>query len=123
MKNISLLKITAMVVTAALASNFVNADDKLDTAITKAQSDIEKATESAEEAVKQLDFSVLIEKLDADENGMLSEAEVSANQSQLLHQEFNKMDTNQDKQIDEAEYNSYLAQVNDKASDIIKNVI
>ena len=75
------------------------------------------------EATKQLDFSVLIEKLDSDENGMLSEAEVSANQSQLLNQEFNKMDVNQDKQIDEVEYNSYVAQVNDKAAETIKSVI
>ncbi|MCJ8319330.1 MAG: hypothetical protein MJK12_06835 [Colwellia sp.] len=123
MKNMSLLKITAMVVTVAFASNFVNADDKLDKALEKAQSDIEKVTASVVEAAKQLDFSALIEKLDSDENGMLSEAEVSANQSQLLHQEFNKMDVNQDKQIDEAEYNSYIAQVSDKATDIIKNAI
>ena len=40
MKNISLLKITAMVVTVALASSFVNADDKLNKAVEKAQSDI-----------------------------------------------------------------------------------
>ena len=123
MKNISLLKVTAMVITVAFASNFVNADDKLEKALEKAQSDIEKVTESVVEAAKQLEFSALIEKLDSDENGMLSEAEVSANQSQLLHQEFNKMDVNQDKQIDEAEYNSYIAQVSDKATDIIKNAI
>jgi len=123
MKNISLLKITAMVVTVAFASSFVNADDKLNKALEKAQSNIDDVTNSVAEAAKQLDFSALIEKLDSDENGMLSEAEVSANQSQLLHQEFNKMDVNQDKQIDEAEYNSYIAQVNEKAADIIKNAI
>lgn len=123
MKNISLLKITAMVVTVALASSFVNADDKLNKAVEKAQSDINEVTKDVVEAAKQLDFSVLIEKLDSDENGMLSEAEVSANQSQLLNQEFNKMDVNQDKQIDEVEYNSYVAQVMDKAEDTIKSVI
>ena len=118
MKNVSLMKITAMVVvvTVALASNFVNAEDKVNKTIAKAQSDVA-------ELAKQLKFSSLIEKLDSDKNGMLSQTEVSTNQSQLLHDEFNKMDVNQDKQIDEAEFNSYFAEVKAKATDVVINVI
>jgi len=115
MKNVSLFKVTAMVVTVAFASSFVNAEDKISKEIEKAQSDVV-------EVAKQLNFPALIEKLDSDKNGMLSHTEVSANKSQLFHEEFNKMDINQDKQIDEAEFNSYLVKAKDKASDAVKNV-
>lgn len=118
MKNISLFKITAtvVVVTVALASGFINAEDKVSNAIVKAQSDVVEST-------KKLDFSTLIEKLDSDKNSMLSQAEVSVKQSPLLHKEFNKMDVNQDKEIDEAEYNSYLEEIKNKATDIVKNAL
>ena len=116
MKNVSLFKITAMVVTVAFASSFVNAEDKISKVVEKVESDVVEVS-------KQLNFPALIEELDSDKNGMLSQSEVSANQSKLLQEEFNKMDVNQDKQIDEAEFNSYLAEVKDKATDIAKSVI
>jgi len=112
MKNVSLFKVTAMVATIAFASSFVNAEDK-----------IKKAHPDVVEVEQQLIFSTLIEKLDSDKNGMLSQGEVSANQSQLLHKKFNKMDINQDKQIDEAEFNTYLANVKSKATDVVVNDI
>jgi len=116
MKNVSLFKVTAMVVTVAFASSFVNAEDKISKVVEKVESDVVEVS-------KQLNFPALIEELDSDKNGMLSQSEVSANQSKLLQEEFNKMDVNQDKQIDEAEFNSYLAEVKDKATAIAKSVI
>jgi len=116
MKNVSLFKVTAMVVSVAFASSFVNAEEKVNKAIEKAQSDVA-------ELAQQLKFSALIEKLDSDKNGMLSQSEVSVHKSQLLDEAFTKMDVNQDKQIDEAEYNNYLAQVKNKIIDVVKNEI
>lgn len=110
MKNVSLFKITAMVITVAFASSFVNAEDKI---VEKAQSEIVASAE-------QLSFSALIAKLDSDKNGMLSQEEASVDQSQLLNVEFNKVDVNQDKQIDEAEFNRYLVEVNAKTPDLAK---
>jgi len=113
MKNVSLLKVTFMVVVAALASNLVNADD-----------DVQKTIEHAKPIiVPQIQFSELIEELDSDKNGMLSEEEVSVTQSKVLQEEFKKMDTNEDSQIDEAEYNSYLAEVKDKSFEVAKSII
>lgn len=114
MNNISLIKVTGFVVTVALASSFVNAEDKINTIVEEAQSDVVKVE-------KQLSFPTLIEELDTDKNGMLSQTEVSATHSKVLKAEFNKMDTNQDKQIDEAEFNRYLAEVKDKATTIAKS--
>ena len=121
MKNISLLKVTAFVVTAAFGSNFVNADDKVNQAIEQANAEAPKVEASA--VAEQLQFSSLLEKLDNDKNGTLSVSEVSANQSKLLLEEFTKMDVNQDKEIDETEYNNYLAKVSDKVSTVVKSTI
>lgn len=113
MKTTSLLNTTIMVIAAAFVSNFVNADDKITQTIEKTEIEV----------AEHLEFSTLIEKLDSDKNGMLSEAEAHSDKSQLLHAEFKKMDSNQDKQIDEAEYNSYLTAVKDDASAIVKSLI
>lgn len=110
MKNVSLFKVTAMVISVAFASSFVNAEDKI----------TEKAKSEVATSAEQLNFSALIAKLDSDKNGMLSQEEASVDQSQLLNVEFNKMDVNQDKQIDEAEFNRYLVEVNAKTPDLAK---
>ena len=90
MKNISLFKISAMVITVALASNFVNAQDK----VTHAVKTVQPATT---QLVKKLNFPTLIEKLDTDKDGALSQAEVTTSHSELLQQIFTKVDTNNDK--------------------------
>jgi len=113
MKNTNLLNTTVMVIAVAFASSFVNADDKITQTIEKTQTKV----------VEHLEFSILIEKLDSDKNGMLSETEAHSNKSQSLHIQFEKMDSNQDKQIDEAEYNSYLTAVKDDASSAVKSLI
>ena len=111
MKNISLFNVTAIVIIIAFASSFVSAEDKVNKGIEKTQSDVAEVVEVA----KQLNFPALIETLDTDKNGILSQAEVSADQNQLLQEEFTKIDVNQDKQIDEAEFNNYVAVIKDKA--------
>jgi hypothetical protein len=125
MKNISLMKVTAMVVvvTVALASSFVNAEDKLSKAVEKVDKVIEQSQSDLAELAKELKFSTLLENLDSDKNGMLNQAEVSSNQSQLLHKEFTKMDVNQDNEIDEAEYNTYLSDIKEKAAALVKSAI
>jgi Ca2+-binding EF-hand superfamily protein len=100
MNNVSLTKVTVAVVFAALASNFVMANGDV-----KALS--AKATPVKTE---QVSFSQLINKLDSDKNGLLSQAEVLASESKLLLTEFTKMDTDGDSQISEEEFNQYIAQ-------------
>jgi len=114
MKNISLFKVTAMVITAALASSFVNAEDKVTETIETSQYEMVKIDQ-------EFSFSALITKLDTDQNGMLSLDEVAATPNKVLHQEFSNIDANQDKQIDEAEFNSFLAEVKDKATTIAQS--
>ena len=118
MKNVSLFNVTVMVITVAFASNFVNAEDKVSKTIEKTQSDAAEVVEVA----KQLTFPALIEALDSDKDGMLSQAEVSVDKNQLLQEEFTKIDVNQDKQIDEVEFNNYLAAVQNKAVTVAKSV-
>jgi len=113
MKKISLFKITVIVITATIASNFVNAEDMITELLEQSQSTM---------ALKeQTSFASLIETLDTDQDGMLSPIEVSASQNKLLQEEFTNLDLNQDQQIDEAEFNSYLAEVKDKAIDVEKS--
>ncbi len=110
MKNVSLFKTTVMVVTVAFASSFVNAKDKTETS----QAEVV-------ELAQQQSFSALVETLDSDKNGMLSQAEVSTNPKQFLLKEFSKIDVNQDEQIDEAEFNTYLTAIKGKTIVVVKN--
>ena len=100
-----------MVITIAFASSFVNADDKI----------TEKAKSASPAPTTQSSFSGLIAAFDQDKNGVLSQLEAAKEQSHLLNIEFNKIDANQDKQIDEAEFNSYLEEVNGKITDLAKS--
>ncbi|MBU2923838.1 hypothetical protein Q4506_15425 [Colwellia sp. 4_MG-2023] len=111
MKNINLFKVTVMVITAALASNFVNAEDKISTAIESSQPTMAKVEQ-------QLSFPALITELDGDANGMLSQDEVAVSHLTFLQEEFNNIDANQDGQIEEAEFNSFIAQLKDKVTDM-----
>ena len=116
MKNVSLVKVSAMVFSVALASSFVNADDKVSKTMENAQA-------NAAEVEKQQTFPALLESLDTNNDAMLSEAEVSVEHSQFLQEEFAKIDTNQDKNIDEEEFNAYFVAVNDKAFNVAKRKI
>jgi len=104
MKNVSLIKITSLGIIAILVSSFVNAGGDIQPSVKQYQPKL----------LPQIEFSDLIEKLDSDKNGSLSEKELISTQSQLLTEEFKKMDINKDSQIDHAEYNIYLVEINDK---------
>ncbi|GAA6173575.1 hypothetical protein NBRC116592_32450 [Colwellia sp. KU-HH00111] len=111
MKNVSLFKVSALVITIAFASSFVKAEDKI----------TEKAQSTLTKPAKLSSFSGLIAAFDQDKNGILSQNEAAADQNHLLNVEFNKIDANQDKQIDEAEFNNYLEEVNGKITDLAKS--
>lgn len=119
MKNVSLFKISAMVVSIAFASSFVNANDKLSSTMESAQTGVTDMTEMAKTA-KQQSFPTLLEALDSDNNSMLSEAEVSVEHSQFLQEEFANIDANQDKNIDEEEFNNYFASIEEKSIEVAK---
>ncbi|MCI2285210.1 hypothetical protein L3081_19810 [Colwellia sp. MSW7] len=65
----------------------------------------------------------LLEALDTDNDAMLSEAEVSVEHSQFLQDEFVKIDANQDKMIDEEEFNNYLAATKEQPINVAKRKI
>lgn len=119
MKNVSLFKISAMVVSIAFASSFVNANDKLSSTMESAQTGVTDMTEMAKTA-KEQSFPTLLEALDSDNNSMLSEAEVSVEHSQFLQEEFANIDANQDKNIDEEEFNNYFASIEEKSIEVAK---
>lgn len=104
MKKISLIKVTGFVITAAFASNFVSAEEKVNKVIEKVQSE-------ALQSEDKLNFSELIASLDTNKNGKLSEDEVAVKKNNILQEAFTKIDINQDKEIDEAEYNLYFADI------------
>jgi len=104
MKNISLINVSILVVTAAFVSNFVNAEDKL--------------TKSKNEQVK---YSDLIANLDTDKNGLLSQTETLASKNKVLQGTFKKIDLNGDEQISEQEFNHFVTLKNSKEALITKN--
>ena len=89
MKKINLLPVTALVITAAFTSSFVSAENEIGLA---------------------LSFPALIAELDSDANGMLGQDEVAASSHTVLQEAFSNIDTNQDQQIDNAEFNAFLQQ-------------
>lgn len=119
MKNVSLFKVSAMVVSVAFASSFVKADDKVSKTMENAQTSVAEAAEVG----KQQSFPALLQALDSDNDSMLSEAEVSVEHSQFLQEEFAKIDTNQDKNIDEEEFNLYFAAIDEKSIEVAKRKI
>jgi Ca2+-binding EF-hand superfamily protein len=113
MKNVSLTKVTAVVVFAAFASNFVMANGDVKTLSAKAVPVKAASAKVVSIKTEQISFSQLINELDSDKNGLLSQAEVLASESKLLLTEFTKMDTDGDSQISEEEFNQYIAQTKD----------
>ena len=112
MKNVSLIKLTSIGIMATLTSSFVNAGG-----------DIKKSVEQSQpELVPQIEFSALIAKLDTDNNGSLSKKELRLTQNKVLREGFKKMDINKDSQIDDAEYDVYLVEMNDNLSEVVKSL-
>lgn len=116
MKNVSLFKVSAMVVSIALVSSYVNANEKVSETMENVQAGVTEMTETA----TQQSFPTLLAALDSDNDSMLSEAEVSVEHSQFLQEEFSKIDANQDKNIDEEEFNIYFASVDNTSVKVAK---
>ncbi len=93
-----------LVATAAFASSFVQAEDKLVTAQNE-----------------QVKFSELITKLDSDKNGLLSQPEAQASKNKVLQGNFKKMDLNNDEQISEQEFNDFLALMESQKTQFTKS--
>lgn len=119
MKNVSLFKVSAMVVSVAFASSFVNASDTVGKVMENSQTDVAQVIETG----KQMSFPSLLEALDNNNDAMLSETEVSVEHSKFLQDEFAKIDANQDKNIDEDEFNNYFASVDSKSIKVAKRKI
>lgn len=97
MKNMSLTKLSAVVIIGAFMSSLVNANDDLNSN-TKAVN-------------KMVDEKSIFQPIDKDKNGLISEKELSASQQKLLQKDFAKIDVNADNGISEVELKNYLAKV------------
>jgi len=104
MNNISLKKLTLVVVIAAVTSSFAYANDAISLQKSKA------ATASK--------FTQLLNQFDQDENGLLSAKEIASDVK--LHHAFKEIDTNKDAQINETELTKFLAKVKSKELVITK---
>lgn len=109
MNNVSLLKLSGLVIAAAFASCTVGAVEKVDAE----KVSIEKVAVTVNEVV---DSKVLFAPLDQDKNGVISAEELDTAKNELLQKEFKNIDANQDKGISEEELNAYLAKVQIKQS-------
>lgn len=96
MNNISLKKLSITVILASLASNLVFAHN-----------DNNKA--GLNEVVPASSFSQLITDYDTDESNTLSATELADNDK--LTKAFEQIDINSDKEINEKEFNQYLANI------------
>lgn len=104
MNNISLKKLTLMVVIAAVTSNLAYANDA---------AALEKS-----KVVSESKFTQLLNKFDQDKDGLLSAKEVKAEVK--LHHAFKDIDTNKDASINEAELNAFLSKIKSKTVVISK---
>lgn len=116
MNDISLKKVTAVVSICIMGSYLANASENDLTA--KAETTKAPIATTAMNKVELVDstenlkqFSHLVEKYDLDKNGLLSEAEVKASQSDKLQNHFADIDANTDASISEAEFKQYITQV------------
>lgn len=103
--NVSLIKVSILVVLGALVSSIVNANH-----------DVKIMTEQA-----PIQFSALVAELDTDKDGLLSQAEVAISESKLLQDEFKVMDLNGDNQISAEEFNHYLVKAKNSVMEHVKS--
>lgn len=102
MNNVSLVKVTLGVAFAAVATFIVNANEISPVAIDVKN---EVAAEAAV-SMQSPSFTELLSTFDTDENGALSESELS---SSALQSDFSSIDTDGDTNINEDEFNAYVA--------------
>lgn len=106
MKKISLKKITAIVVTCTIGSYIANASEN------ELTTEIKAVTEQVTAPDNTLNkFRTLVKQFDLDKDGLLSKAEVNLSKLDQLITHFTDIDLNTDLDINEAEFNQYIAQV------------
>lgn len=99
MKNISLVKLTFVVLVSTFASSLVIAADK-----------IEKPTSLAEVQEAPTKTKIQFSALDADDNGLLNSVE--AEKSETLNNAFSQIDSNSDAQISPDELSAFFKKIN-----------
>ncbi|WP_077339452.1 hypothetical protein [Pseudocolwellia agarivorans] len=102
MNNVSLVKVTLGVAFAAVATFIVNANE-INPTVADIKNEIAAETTAS---MQSPSFSDLLSTFDADENGSLSESELS---SSALQSDFSSIDTDGDTNISEDEFNAYVA--------------
>lgn len=100
MKNISLLKVTLFVTSAALISSFVHANNDQAMAISSETTAVVTPSDAS--------FEALAKVLDSDQNAMLSKEEVLKSDNKYLVQVFDAMDLNDDSQVESSEYTMFI---------------
>jgi len=93
----SLKKVSAVVVTCAVAAFYVDAKDGVELS--------EQAKTSMQKA--KAEFIQLLAKYDADNNGLLSKAEVAKSKHLALIKNFEEIDGNADSGLSEAELKAF----------------
>jgi len=105
MNNLSLVKITLGVAIATVTTFIVNANEILPK-ITEVESAI--TTESTSLSPSQT-FSQLLSQFDVDNNGTLSESELSTSGNEALQIAFKSLDVNEDTNLSEDEFSTYIS--------------
>jgi len=116
MKNISLMKLTGVVMLTALASTAMNASATADEV---SKNELKLAATDAKETIsaqKVIAHDELFKPLDTDKNGLISQEELGGTDSTLLKKEFAKIDTNADQGISKQELKAYLEKVEVKVN-------
>ena len=91
------MKMSSIVIVAALAANIVSANEDITT------------------TSKNPAFVALLDQLDTDKNGLLDRSEVLTSKNTTLKETFNKIDSNNNAQISEEEFNQFSLQVKEQA--------
>ena len=117
MNNLSLTKISMVVIAATFTTLLVSASDDIattvqvkDVVVTK-QAAKQKAKQANKPMKKQIKFSQLTAQFDTDNNGLLSQSELKASNNQALHIAFNKLDINTDDNISEQEFVAFTNKI------------
>lgn len=101
MNKASLIEVTGIVLVAAFATFIVDA---------KQPEEVSKLAK-ANTSVKQTDFSYIVTKFDADQNGLLSKSEIEASKNDVLMRNFKAIDANQDESISTEEISLYTSSI------------
>lgn len=104
MNNLSLVKITLGVAFATVATFIVNANEILPNVSEVKNSVAIESTAS----LPAKTFSQLLSQFDADNNGALSESELSTSDNEALKIAFKSLDANEDANISEDEFSTYV---------------